>query len=281
MMMHYWCSEYNPTIKKYYLCSHSLHAYLKDAVVRLSVMSMVRFLILYTRETNMSALKKPRVLFYPSAVYHLAQFVTFPINCVINGLCYLQPSKSEWNEDGFEQQQLLGSGKSLEQIKAEILSESNIIYNEEDLVRLYDALPNANAKTDLVNRTWNGKILRTNGSVLDLAELAIIKPLSLLGVKWGKRYRTQHQGDPLLFRWADKFYFPIPIWGNVGMTDIRWRGQATATMNYDHQPWKDYFKVLSNEQGHIVLLGVWTHRHIAGGWFTLTLNETVPTHPEK
>ena len=71
----------------------------------------------------------------------------------------------------YKRQQLLGSGKSLEQIKAEILSESNIIYNEEDLVRLYDALPNANAKTDLVNRTWNGKILRTNGSVLDLAEL--------------------------------------------------------------------------------------------------------------
>ncbi|MFQ3171937.1 MAG: hypothetical protein ACI9DG_001975 [Oleispira sp.] len=66
-------------------------------------------------------------------------------------------------------------------------------------------------------RAWKGKILRTNNSVLDLAEWCIIRPLSFLGIKWGKRYRTQHQGDPLLFRWADKVYFPIPIWGNVGM----------------------------------------------------------------
>lgn len=229
----------------------------------------------------MSALKKPKVLFYPSAVYDLSQFVMFPINCLISSLCYLQPNKSVWNEEGFHEHPLHGSGKSLEQVSAEIRNETNMIYNEEDLVRLYDSLPTVNAKTDLVNRTWNGKILRTNGSVLDLAELAVIKPLNLLGIKWGKRYRTQHQGDPLLLRWSDKFYFPIPIWGNVGMTDISWRGQATATMNYDHQPWKDYFKVLSNEQGNMVLLGVWTHKHIAGGWFTLTLDETVPTHRVK
>ena len=108
--------------------------------------------------------------------------------------------------------------------------------------------------------------------MLDLAEWFIIRPLSFLGIKWGKRYRTQHQGDPLLFRWMDKVYFPIPIWGNVGMTDIRWREDATATMNYDHQPWKDYFKIISNEDGKVVLLGVWSHKHIAGGWFTLTLD---------
>lgn len=228
----------------------------------------------------MSAYKKPKVLFFPSVVYDVAQFVTFPINCLINGLCYLQPNKSIWNEDGFETHKLLGSGTSLEQLRTQILSSDKIIFNEEDLVRLYDSLPVVNAKTDLVNKTWNGKILRTNGSVLDLAELAIIRPLSLLGIKWGKRYRTQHQGDPLLFRWSDKIYFPIPIWGNVGMTDIRWRTDATATMNYDHQPWKDYFKLLSNEDGKVVLLGVWTHKHIAGGWFTLTLNESVATQPD-
>ena len=123
----------------------------------------------------------------------------------------MQPSKSIWNEEGFENKKLLGSGKTLEQLRAEILRQDGLIYNEEDLVRLYDSLPTVNAKTDLVNKTWNGKILRTNGSVLDLAELAIIKPLNLLGIKWGKRYRTQHQGDPLLLRWSDKFYFPIPI----------------------------------------------------------------------
>jgi hypothetical protein len=161
----------------------------------------------------------------------------------------------------------------LDQIKAEILEQQDIAYDEEDLVRLYDSLPNVSAKEDLVGNAWKGKILRTNGSVLDLAEWFIIRPLSFLGVKWGKRYRTQHQGDPLLFRWADKVYFPIPIWGNVGMTDIRWREDATATMNYDHQPWKDYFKMITNEDGKVVLLGVWSHKHIAGGWFTLTLDD--------
>ena len=99
----------------------------------------------------MSVYKKPKVLFYPSAVYDIAQFVTFPINCLINGLCYLQPNKSIWNEDGFEKQKLLGSGASLEQLRTQILSQNKTIYNEEDLVRLYDSLPTVNAKTDLVN----------------------------------------------------------------------------------------------------------------------------------
>ena len=54
------------------------------------------------------------------------------------------------------------------------------------------------------------------------------------------------------------------------MTDIAWRGESTATMNYDRQPWKDYFRLLSDEGGTMVLLGVWTHKQIAGGWFTLT-----------
>ncbi len=105
------------------------------------------------------SVKKPKVLFYPSAIYDLSQFLMFPLNCLISSLCYLQPSKSVWNEEGFDDQQLLGSGKALEQISAEILSEANVIYNEEDLVRLYDSLPSVNAKTDLVNRTWNGKII--------------------------------------------------------------------------------------------------------------------------
>jgi len=112
---------------------------------------------------------------------------------------------------------------------------------------------------------------------LDVAEWLLIRPLKLLGFNWGKRYRTADKGDPLLIRWMDKVYFPLPAWGNVGMTDIRWRGVTTATMNYDHQAWKDYFKLLSNDDGTVVLLGVWTHKHIAGGWFTLTLDPDVVT----
>ncbi len=211
------------------------------------------------------------VINLPGIVYDLAQWLMFPLNMLISGLCHLQPKVSVWNEEGSQKLKLEGSGRSLEEIKADILSEKDVAYNEEDLVRLYDSLPNVNAKEDLVGRAWKGKIMRTNASVLDIAEWAIVRPLSYLGVRWGKRYRTQHQGDPLLFRWMDKIYLPIPIWGNVGMTDIRWREDATATMNYDHQPWKDYFKLVNDEDGRVVLLGVWTHKHIAGGWFTLTL----------
>ncbi|MBU2038286.1 DUF4334 domain-containing protein [Thalassolituus sp. C2-1] len=214
------------------------------------------------------------VINLPGILYDVAQWVMFPLNMLISGMCHLQPKSSVWNEGKWQNRRLEGSGKPLDQIKTEILEQQDIAYNEEDLVRLYDSLPNVSAKEDLVGRYWKGKILRTNGSVLDLAEWVIVRPLSLLGIKWGKRYRTQHQGDPLLFRWADKLYFPIPIWGNVGMTDIRWREEATATMNYDHQPWKDYFKLISNENGSVVLLGVWTHKHIAGGWFTLTLEDS-------
>lgn len=217
------------------------------------------------------------VLFYPRAVYDFTQFAFFPLNYAISGLCYLQPKRSVWNENGFESQKLTGSGQSLEQVKQAILQQQDAVFTEEDLVRLYDSLPAVNARNDLIGRSWQGRILRTNASVLDLAEWFVIRPLNKLGIQWGKRYRTGDKGDPLLMRWRERVYFPIPLWGNVGMTDIKWRGVSTATMNYDHQPWKDYFRLLSDENGKVVLLGVWTHKHIAGGWFTLTLDPEVAT----
>jgi hypothetical protein len=215
------------------------------------------------------------VLSYPPITYDVSQLLLFPLNYAISGLCHLQPKKSVWNEPGFESKDLPSSGKPVEKVKAEILNKQDVAYNEGDLVRLYDSLPAVTAESDLIGRAWQGKIIRTNASVLDLAEWAVIRPLSKLGVKWGKRYRTSEKGDPLLMRWRDKVYFPIPIWGNVGMTDIKWRGTSTATMNYDHQPWKDYFKLLSDDNGTVVLMGVWTHKHIAGGWFTLTLDKEI------
>jgi sarcosine oxidase delta subunit len=62
------------------------------------------------------------------------------------------------------------------------------------------------------------------------------------------------------------------------MIDVRWRDVPTATMIYDRQPWKDYFRLLTKENGKVVLLGVWTHKHIAGGWFTLTLDADAVTN---
>lgn len=224
----------------------------------------------------MRIINRRAVMFYPPAVYDISQFVLFPLNYAISTMCHLQPSKSVWNEADFQSKNLQGSSQTLEQLKTSILGQQDTAYTEADLVRLYDSLPAVNAQDDLIGRTWQGKILRTNKSVLDLAEWCIIRPLSHLGIKWGKRYRTSDKGDPLLMRWKDKVYAPIPIWGNVGMTDIRWRGVPTATMNYDHQPWKDYFRLLSDEAGNKVLLGVWTHKHIAGGWFTLSLETDLP-----
>ncbi|MCA9534807.1 MAG: DUF4334 domain-containing protein [Myxococcales bacterium] len=224
----------------------------------------------------MLARKTPRVLYYPSVAYDLTQLALFPLNAAISGLCYLQPKKSVWSEPGYQDLPLTGTGRSLAQLRADVLDGDGVV-NEEDLVRLYDSLPAVSAEEDLIGRSWRGRIVRTNASVLDVAEHLLVRPLQRLGFDWGKRYRTAHKGDPLLVRWRDKLYFPLPAWGNVGMTNITWRGTSTATMNYDHQPWKDYFKLLSDEHGQTVLLGVWTHKHIAGGWFTLTLDHGVPT----
>ncbi len=218
------------------------------------------------------------VFFLPSMVYDLTQQLFFRVNYAICGLCYLQPHASKWNEPNYQSQDLSGSGKPLEIIQREILNPIDMAHNEHDLVRLYDSLPSVSAD-DLIGHSWRGKILRTNHSVLDLAEWAIIRPLSKLGFGWGKRYRSADKGDPLLLNWKSRIFAPVPIWGNVDMTDIRWRGVPTATMNYDHQPWKDYFRLLSNDQGKMVLLGVWTHKQLAGGWFTLTLDAETPTEP--
>lgn len=217
------------------------------------------------------------VLYFPPVAYDLVQLAMFPLNYAIGGLCYLQPDKSVWNGHGFDTQDVSGTGKSVDALKQELLGGADIAFHEQDLVRLYDALPAVSARDDLIGHTWKGRIVRTNRSVLDLAEWAIVRPLTKLGLAWGKRYRTADKGDPLLFSWKDRFFSPVPLWGNVGMTDIRWRGETTATMNYDHQPWKDYFKLLSDDNGQLVLLGVWTHKHIAGGWFTLTLDAGTPT----
>lgn len=225
----------------------------------------------------MTTAKPPVVLHFPPVAYDLVQWAMFPLNYAIGGLCYLQPKKSVWNDHGFATQDLSGTGLPVEALKQQLLSGDDIAFHEQDLVRLYDALPAVSARDDLIGRTWKGRIVRTNHSVLDLAEWAIVRPLSKLGLAWGKRYRSAEKGDPLLFNWKGRIFSPVPLWGNVGMTDIRWRGETTATMNYDHQPWKDYFKLLSDDNGKVVLLGVWTHKHIAGGWFTLTLDPETPT----
>jgi hypothetical protein len=219
--------------------------------------------------------KSRTVVSYPTFFYDFVQWLMFPINYLLGLLCYIQPQTSIWNEQGFETQDVSGTGIDLNELKKIVLEQPNHIYTEADIVRLFDSLPTVSAEKDLIGRVWEGQILRTNRSALDFAHYAINLPLKLLGFQWGKRYCTADRGDPLFLRWRNRFYIPLPFWGNVAMMDIRWRGKATATMNYDHQPWRDYFRLLSDENGNVVLLGVWTHKHIAGGWFTLSLDQHI------
>jgi hypothetical protein len=215
------------------------------------------------------------ICYYPSLLYDVIQHIFYPLNYFFGILCYILPTRnSAWSEVGYETKRLIGTGNV--DIKSSLLREIDQAYNEEDLVLLFDKCPAVSADV-LIGNTWNGRIVRTNRSLLDIADWLLVRPLNLLGFQWGKRYRTQHTGDPLLVRWLNSIYFPLPIWGNVGMVNITWRGISTATMNYDYQPWKDYFRLLSDENGKLVLLGVWCHRDVAGGWFTLTLAKDVPT----
>lgn len=219
------------------------------------------------------------VVFFPSLMYDALQYMFVPLNYFLGSVTYLLPTgSSRWSEPGFDSAPMDVPAEEVAAVKADIIADRDVAHREQVYVALYDTLPAVTAEADLINRTWNGRILRTNCSLLDLADWLLVRPLGLLGFKWGKRYRSQHVGDPLLVRWLNTLYFPLPVWGNVGMVDIRWRGVCTATMNYDYQPWKDYFRLLSSDNGKVVLLGVWTHKEVAGGWFTLTLDNEVPTN---
>ena len=253
--------------------------YVKD-YSRVGNMSMCKLLLMSGLLLGCRVIVKngKLVLFFPQLLYDALQYFCVPLNYSLGLLTYALPTRnSTWSEYG-SQNRVSATSEEIDAAQATILSGSDEAFREETLVALYDRCPTVGAEADLVNRTWNGRILRTNRSLLDLADWLLVRPLGLLGFRWGKRYRTQHVGDPLLVRWLDTVYFPLPVWGNVGMVDIRWRGEATATMNYDYQPWKDYFRLLSSEGGVTVLLGVWTHKDVAGGWFTLTLDANVPTN---
>jgi hypothetical protein len=110
------------------------------------------------------------ILFYPSIVYEIAQWLFFPLNYLIGIVCNIQPGRSVWNEKDFKAQKVEGSGRSLAEVKQDILDEKDVAYKEQDIVLLYDSLPEVNAFNDMIGHTWKGKILRTNSSVLDVAE---------------------------------------------------------------------------------------------------------------
>jgi len=160
--------------------------------------------------------------------------------------------------------------KALELMRQSILEDSSGWLKEANLIQLFDSLPAAQPEV-MRGKAFRGRIIRS-GRALDLVDLSIIQPLRLLGVKWGKRYRTQYVGDPLCFTWLERLHLPLPAWGNVGMHGVSYRGRPCATMAYDHQPWHDMFAVLDDGavSGRMKFLGLWCHRQKSGGWFTLS-----------
>jgi len=220
---------------------------------------------------------KKTIVFLPLWIYDIMAKVLWPLNYVINWAPSLQPKVHLWESDPELTPDVLMdhlSPESLRCVRSDILNKNSKTFDEKDLMQLFDSLPAASS-SEMIGRTWNGHVLHSN-SVLDVADYFLVKPLQALGFNWGKRYRTKHVGDPLLFRFLDVFYCPLPAWGNVSISEMDYRGKIQATMRYCHQPWNDYFRVLEDNEDTKVILGLWTARETCGGWFTLTLNESTP-----
>lgn len=160
--------------------------------------------------------------------------------------------------------------KQLNALRCSIADDTSGWLKEKHIIQLFDSLKPADP-VDLCGNAFRGRILRC-GRFLDIVDLCLIQPGRLLGFKWGKRYRTQYVGDPLVYTFLNRFHFPQPMWGNVGMHTVNYRGRAHATMAYDHNPWLDMFAVLDDgsSSGRKKFLGIWCHRQKSGGWFTLT-----------
>mmetsp|Transcript_12609 Transcript_12609/g.22464 ORF Transcript_12609/g.22464 Transcript_12609/m.22464 type:complete len:282 (-) Transcript_12609:115-960(-) len=218
----------------------------------------------------------------PMLVYDLVSRMLWPLNYVINMATYFQPSCPNWaSEPSLSPAKIAASKEALSEehlarLRERILADEDAMLDERQVVQLFDTLEPA-TEDDMVGFTWRGRVIRT-GSVLDLADWCLVRPLQLLGFRWGKRYRTRFVGDPLLVSWMGKFVFPLPAWGNVEIQEIKYRDKVQATMRYNHQPWNDYFRVLDDgsQSGERVMLGVWCAREKNGGWFMLREDASTP-----
>lgn len=215
-------------------------------------------------------------------MYEIAQNGAFVQNWLTTGLINMQPSKSGWNEPDHPELSAealkLAGGTDISVLKAQVLAGKDIVYEETDLMRLYDSLQPAVASEIFVGRTWEGKVVRTNRTLLDLAEWCVIRPISYLGFGWGKRFRDQHTGDAMLLHWMKRIYIPLPFGGNASVNDAKWRGVVTGSISYDSLNWTDYFKVLENDPASkkVSLLGVYTTKSAYGGFLKITWDPDTP-----
>ena len=205
----------------------------------------------------------------PEWLYDLLVLAFFPVNWLIS----LLPSRLPfpYNRGDWALDPELGPGKlppAAPELAATIRARSNQRLADREIWALFDTLPAPTAGQLIGN--WRGKVV-FSGSWLDLPGYLLEIWLRLVGVEWGKRFFTPYRGDPLIFICWKKIVFPVPMWGSVSLPEISFRGKAGATMTYDHQPWKDHFRVLDDGavSGRRMLLGNWMVREKMGGWFTL------------
>ncbi len=209
-------------------------------------------------------------LLLPEWVYDLCVWLLWPYNWLIAALASRVPigyTARDWTTDP-----ALAPGRlpaaDLEALRTKIRARANERVDDVAVWALFDALPAPRTNELLGN--WRGKVV-LSGSWLDIAGHLLETPFSWIGLGWGKRYFTPHKGDPLVLIVPDKLIFPLPLWGNVSLPEIALRGKVGATMVYDHQPWKDHFRLLDDGKatGRRMLLGNWFSREKNGGWFTL------------
>jgi len=220
------------------------------------------------------------ILFMPMWIYDVCAQTNFVTNWMIGAATFclnVLPFQTapDWNTDeGLSPETIAASPEALRPmelgaLKQSILDDKNGFLKEHHIIQLFDSLKAARPD-DLTGKAFRGRIIMS-GRCLDVVNLGI-QLMRIVGLKWGKRYRTQYVGDPLCVTWLNRFHFPQPGWGNVGMHAVNYRGRPCATMAYDHQPWHDMFAVLDDgvESGRMKFLGLWCHRQKSGGWFTLT-----------
>jgi hypothetical protein len=203
----------------------------------------------------------------PEWLYDLLVLAFFPINWLLSMLPSRLPfpyNRPDWPLDP-ELARLPPPGPEL---AATILRRDNTRLADREIWALYDTLPAPTAAQLIGN--WRGKVV-FSGSWLDLPGYLLEIWLRRVGVEWGKRFFTPYRGDPLIFICWRKIVFPVPMWGSVSLPEIHFRGKSGAAMTYDHQPWKDHFRVLDDgaSSGRRMLLGNWMVREKMGGWFTL------------
>jgi hypothetical protein len=210
-------------------------------------------------------------LFLPEWLYDLCVWYLWLVNWMISFISARLPgsyAERDWLIDpALAPGRAPQSGVSLQDLALAVRRRDDAVFKDEDLWRLWDALPGV--KPEEMLKVWRGKVLRS-GSWLDPAHI-LEAPLFPRGLEWGKRYLTPYRGDPLVLIWQGRSVFPVPLWGNVSLPEISLRGRSSATMVYDHQPWKDHFRLLDDGKasGRRVLLGNWTCREKNCGWFTL------------